>query len=271
MASSQIEFAVQMTCQSCVNSIRKALDGVEGIRKVSINLEKEQVTVDTVLPASHVQKMIEETGRKAVIKGLGGLENKHLGAAVAMMAGSSIVGVVRFVQTNENTCIIDGTIDGLKPGEHGLHIHEHGDITKGCQSLGDHYNPFKKPHGGRESIFRHVGDLGNIAADKTGRAAFRFQDRLVKVGDIIGRSLAISSGRDDLGEGDDVRSKLDGNSGDSRLACGIIARSAGIFQNPKKVCVCDGTSIWDESKKPGSNLPPQAEKLKTTFLPQANT
>lgn len=36
------------------------------------------------------------------------------------------------------------------------------------------------------------------------------------------------------------------------VACGIIARSAGLFQNPKIVCACDGTTIWDEVSKPNS-------------------
>ena len=31
-----------------------------------------------------------------------------------------------------------------------------------------------------------------------------------------------------------------------RLTCGIIARSAGLFQNSKKVCTCDGVTIWEE-------------------------
>ncbi len=35
----------------------------------------------------------------------------------------------------------------------------------------------------------------------------------------------------------------------SRVAGGIIARSAGLFQNPKKVCTCDGVTIWDEARK----------------------
>ena len=28
--------------------------------------------------------------------------------------------------------------------------------------------------------------------------------------------------------------------------CGIIARSAGLFHNTKKVCTCDGVTIWEE-------------------------
>ena len=35
-----------------------------------------------------------------------------------------------------------------------------------------------------------------------------------------------------------------------RLACGIIARSAGLFQNPKQNCSCDGLTIWEERGRP---------------------
>ncbi|GLD74828.1 copper chaperone for superoxide dismutase-like protein [Lates japonicus] len=34
------------------------------------------------------------------------------------------------------------------------------------------------------------------------------------------------------------------------LACGIIARSAGLFQNPKQICACDGVTLWEERDRP---------------------
>lgn len=56
-----------------------------------------------------------------------------LGSAVAMLAGAgNIQGVVRFLQLSEEACLIDGTIDGLDPGPHGLHVHTLGDLTQDC-------------------------------------------------------------------------------------------------------------------------------------------
>lgn len=56
-----------------------------------------------------------------------------LGSAVAMLAGAgNIQGVVRFLQLSEETCLIDGTVDGLDPGPHGLHVHTLGDLTQDC-------------------------------------------------------------------------------------------------------------------------------------------
>lgn len=53
----------------------------------------------------------------------------------------NFTGVVRFVQLDSDNCLIDGTIDGLTPGEHALAVHECGDLSGGCQSVGPHFNP----------------------------------------------------------------------------------------------------------------------------------
>lgn len=166
-----------------------------------------------------------------------------------------INGVVRFSAADDHApaagCVVDGVIDGLKPGLHGIHIHECGDISNGCESLGKHFNPRNSPHGGPNDDInrRHAGDLGNIEADKNGRATFRFMDKIISVYDIIGRSIVVTENADDLGRGNSERSLIDGGTG-ARLACGIIARSAGIFQNFKKICACDGVTLWDERDKP---------------------
>ena len=50
-----------------------------------------------------------------------------------MLAGAGPVqGVVRFLQLSEERCLIDGTLDGLAPGPHGLHVHALGDLTSDC-------------------------------------------------------------------------------------------------------------------------------------------
>ncbi|XP_041035928.1 copper chaperone for superoxide dismutase-like isoform X1 [Carcharodon carcharias] len=248
--SSKLEFAVQMSCDSCANAIRSALVGVNGIHLVDINVSSEQVLIDTTLTSGEVQALIESTGRRAVLKGMGPTAFKDLGAAVAMLGPEGdIKGAVRFLQLSEKQCLIEGTIDGLKPGLHGLHVHEFGDLTSSCLSCGDHYNPGENRHGGPDDTDRHVGDLGNIHANEAGRANFRIQDSRLKVWDIIGRSVVVDSSEDDLGRGDHPLSRTTGNSGD-RLACGIIARSAGLFQNPKKICSCDGVTLWEERDRP---------------------
>ncbi|XP_034532959.1 copper chaperone for superoxide dismutase-like [Notolabrus celidotus] len=245
----KLEFAVQMTCESCAGKIRAALEGRPGVQSFSIDVSKEEVLVESALTSAEVQALIESTGRRAVLKGIGGSE-RDLGSAVAMLEGvGNIVGVVRFLQLSEERCLIDGTVDGLEPGPHGLHVHTLGDLTQDCLSCGEHFNPFGTQHGGPGDSERHVGDLGNIVAGPDGRASFRLEDSQLKVWDVIGRSLVVDAGEDDLGQGGHALSRQTGNSGE-RLACGIIARSAGLFQNPKQICACDGVTLWEERDRP---------------------
>jgi len=32
----------------------------------------------------------------------------------------------------------------------------------------------------------------------------------------------------------------------SRVACGIIARASGMFENAKRICACSGATLWEE-------------------------
>lgn len=41
-----------------------------------------------------------------------------------------------------------------------------------------------------------------------------------------------------------------------RLTCGIIARSAGLFQNSKKFCACDGKILWEDKPLSIPTSPP---------------
>lgn len=90
--------------------------------------------------------------------------------------------------------------------------------------IGGHYNPFGKQHGAPEDEDRHVGSLGNIEVDAEGVAFIHIEDKLVKlIGpySIIGRSLVIHTGEDDLGKGGHELSLINGNAG-SGVAAGVV-------------------------------------------------
>ena len=138
----------------------------------------------------------------------------------------TVKGTILLMQAPGTPTLIKGTITGLTPGEHGFHIHEFGDMSKGCETMGAHYNPGDATHGDLEK--GHVGDLGNIIADDNGTASFSIQaNRVDLIGErsVVGRGLVVHSDRDDLGKGGDEESLKTGNAGD-RLACGVITLRA---------------------------------------------
>ncbi len=131
-------------------------------------------------------------------------------------------GVVYMKQAPGKSTKIYGQINGLEPGEHGIHIHEFGDLSKGCETAGGHYDPDGVEHGDLEK--GHVGDLGNIVANESGTAKFKIiAERVDLTGDrsVVGRALVVHADRDDLGKGGDEESLKTGNAGD-RLGCGVI-------------------------------------------------
>ena len=139
----------------------------------------------------------------------------------------NVQGRILLMQKVGTPTLIKGSISGLTPGEHGFHIHEFGDLSKGCETAGGHYNPDGLDHGDIDS--GHVGDLGNIIADEKGNANFSMVAKRVELlglRSVIGRSVVIHSDKDDLGKGDDQESKKTGNAGD-RLACGVIVLRDG--------------------------------------------
>ena len=133
-----------------------------------------------------------------------------------------VKGSILLMQAPGTPTLIKGTITGLKPGLHGFHIHEFGDMSDGCKSMGGHYNPDNVNHGDLDE--GHVGDLGNITADESGKADFSIQAKRVDlIGDrsVVGRGIVVHEDEDDLGKGGDEESLKTGNAGD-RLACGVI-------------------------------------------------
>ena len=246
-----MEFAVEMTCDGCVDSVKEALHK-KSVRVLSADVQKQQILVESNLPFYEIQDIIETTGKRAALIGQGpSIGKRHLGAAVVEIANGPVKGVVRLLQMDEDNCLVEGTVDGLTPGKHGLNVHEYGDLSNGCLNCGEHFNPTGKNHGGRNELERHVGDLGNIEAGANGRSVFRFLDEHLKVWDIIGRSMVIHADPDDLGKTAQQSSSVDGNSGPG-IACAIIARSSGLLQNSKRFCTCDGISIWDERYLPAA-------------------
>jgi len=149
------------------------------------------------------------------------IEEKEVKEAIAVMNptdGSKVHGVVRFKKDRGGVRII-ASIEGLSPGPHGFHIHEFGDCSSPeANSAGGHFNPTDMPHGGPNAEKRHIGDLGNLEADRNGLARLEVTDNVIRFEgpkSIIGRSIIVHASADDF------KTQPTGNSG-ARVACGVI-------------------------------------------------
>ena len=141
--------------------------------------------------------------------------------------GSGVNGLVKLTHPKGGKCKIVAEITGLKPGQHGFHIHQFGNLTEGCKTAGPHFNPAGCVHGGPDAEVRHVGDLGNVTAGEDGIGHYEVEDHQVSLwgeNTVYGRSFVVHADVDDLGLGGHELSSTTGNAG-GRLACGVIGIS----------------------------------------------
>ncbi|KAK3143934.1 hypothetical protein QOZ80_4AG0306800 [Eleusine coracana subsp. coracana] len=220
------EFMVDMKCEGCVKAVRNKLETLEGLKKIEVDLNNQVVRVLGSLPVKTMLDALQQTGRDARLIGQGNPNDFLVSAAVAEFKGPVIFGVVRLAQVNMELTRVEATFSGLSPGKHGWSINEFGDLTRGAESTGKVYNP--PDH----SSDKPLGDLGTLEAGENGEAHFSGSKEKLKVVDLIGRSIALYTTED--------RS-------DSGIAAAVIARSAGVGENYKKLCTCDGVTIWESS------------------------
>ena len=149
--------------------------------------------------------------------------NKTAGATATLLPtrGSEVRGTMKF-QQRADVVFITGTVTGLTPGPHGLHIHEKGDCTApDGSSAGPHFNPHGSPHGAPTDAGHHGGDFGNIVANEEGTADFSLESRDITLGtephSIIGRAVIVHA------DSDDLKSQPAGKAG-ARLACGLVSK-----------------------------------------------
>ncbi|PSS04111.1 Copper chaperone for superoxide dismutase [Actinidia chinensis var. chinensis] len=218
------EYMVDMKCEGCVNSVKNKLQIVDRVKNVDVDLSNQVIRILGSSPVKAMADALEQTGRKARLIGQGVPED--------------IFGVVHLAQMNMELARIEATFSGLSPGKHGWSINEFGDLTRGASSTGKVFNPSN--HLTENELLKFVvlsiqplGNLGTLDVDEKGEAFFSGVKEKLRIADLIGRSVAVYRSED--------RS-------DPGLTVAVIARSAGVGENYKKLCTCDGTTIWEATK-----------------------
>ena len=251
----EIEFMVEMRCGKCVEKVEKSVLSLEGVIQVSASLGTNTVRVLATSSVKTVEEKIASTGYKTRLVGQGNVElfNERLAerlgmdlrtlrqslAAVAEFKGEayqhgSCKGVVRFVQVNEETATFEADVLGLEKGKkYKLRVRMYGDTTRGVESCGEVYQNTNENEREEEIL---LGEMCAVQAMEDGsiKASLQLPKKFF-VWDIIGRALCIEEVVAGNEEGEGLR------------VAAVLARSAGVGENLKKVCQCDGTVIWESS------------------------
>ncbi|RHZ56193.1 copper chaperone CCS1 [Aspergillus thermomutatus] len=235
----QTTFAVPMTCESCVKDVTNSLYKVEGVKKVEANLKDQLVFIEGTAAPSSIVTAIQTTGRDAILRGSG---TSNSSAVCILETHSTTVpnkirGLARMVQVSSNMTLIDLTINGLAPGKYWATVREAGDISRGAESTGGIWEALKAKVMGSEAPKEPRGIFGSVDVDDKGRGNV-FLDRPVAVWEMIGRSMVVSKSQ----EGPFRREDPD-------TLVGVIARSAGVWDNDKTVCSCSGKNVWQERQE----------------------
>ncbi|KAM9994757.1 hypothetical protein ACTFIY_000943 [Dictyostelium cf. discoideum] len=164
----KVELNVDISCQSCVDSISKELrEKLENTKLVEHDIPEQRIVLQGTDLTQDILETIKNTGRNATICGLsstptttttttstchkkqesvsgsavcslGLIENWQKGCGGSGGIGSKgVYGVIRLLRASTTKTLFEGRITGLKPGKHSLVVHEFGNLMNGCDDLGE--------------------------------------------------------------------------------------------------------------------------------------
>ncbi|KAF2148230.1 superoxide dismutase copper chaperone-like protein [Myriangium duriaei CBS 260.36] len=230
-------FAVPLSCEACIKDVSTSLYKLEGVHNVSAKLQEQLISVEGTAAPSAIVTAIQDTGRDAILRGSG----KSNSAAVCILETHSksvadpVRGLIRMVQVAPSLTIIDLSIRGLSPGTYHATVRETGDISSGPESTGSIWDMVRAKTSGKPETAK--GIFGTVQVSKSGTGSV-FLDKPIEVWEMIGRSIVVSRQQGGKFSKDDPDTLV-----------GVIARSAGVWDNDKTVCSCSGKTVWEERRE----------------------
>ena len=145
-------------------------------------------------------------------------------AQLESKSGSQVTGTITFTKVGDDVQVV-ADVQNLKPGKHGIHIHEKGDCSApDAMSAGGHFNPGGHQHGAPDAKEHHAGDLGNmtVAGDGTGSLMIHSSDLSIAGSDnsVVGHAIIVHE------KADDFVTQPTGAAG-GRIGCGVIVSGSG--------------------------------------------
>ncbi|KAM0306429.1 hypothetical protein HYE67_002441 [Fusarium culmorum] len=230
-------FAVPLSCDGCIKAVSDSLYKLGGIKNVEGNLKDQLVSVKGTAAPSAIVEAIQATGRDAILRGSGASNS----AAVSILEtfedpvdglyeepSRDVRGLARMVQVSSGRTLVDLSIRGVSPGKYRASIRAYGDLKNGATSTGPVWS-------GEDKKLR--GDLGLVEVGEDGRGA-SFVDHEFQIWEVIGHAMVLTRQEE----------KAEPLKNDKDTVVGIIARSAGMWDNDKTVCSCTGKTLWEERK-----------------------
>lgn len=230
----QATFSVPMHCNACTQDISRALSKLPGVQETDLSLSKQLLTITSTTPPSAIISTIQDTGRTAILRGSG----KANSAAVCILETpppptppsvpetSPVRGLARLIEVSDRITLLDMTLTGLPAGTYSASIRQSGDISNVPRSMGGVFTGLERDK---------TGDLGTLEVVETGRGSL-IGEIDWRVWEMVGRGVVVER----LGE-----EKEEGN----RVVVGVVARSAGVWENDKVVCACSGKTVWEEREE----------------------
>ena len=230
----EANYAIDCKQEISTEFIKQCLPGDIHVSDLKVIPEQKMVGIVSNAAPSLIIEAFQAHGMDAILRGSG----KSNSSAVCILedfgesgnkttyADSQIQGLVRIVQIKDdggdNATMFDISLRGNIPaGEYVVSINESGDISQGLESTGGTFYEFK----GR-TLQCKVAPTPGLGRGLV--SAHAFWGAPVKTWEIIGRSFVVRNLSTGTGLG------------------GIIARSAGAWENDKQVCACSGKTVWEE-------------------------
>ncbi|KAK8849607.1 hypothetical protein IAR55_004942 [Kwoniella newhampshirensis] len=275
------EFAVDMTCQNCVNAVSGALRDVPGVERYDIDLESKRVTITGKTPPSHLLTALKSTNRQVIVRGTSSASlNTPTQAAVSILESplplpASIASTSNPILAGvENPISSSGLSDRALPG---MNEEEHSQKVFGiCRfvqiapkivlmdltvrlppparvGLGTadkaRYNVYVSSTGNLVDPPITTGKpfvkLGEIEPDKEGYGDM-FKEVDGELWEWIGRGCIVEAASS-VSMPPNARASTR-TSTIGRIFAGVVARSAGAWGNDKTVCACSGRTMWEEGR-----------------------
>ena len=230
----QATFSVPMHCDACIENISTALSKLPGIQQTEFSLPKQLLTTTSTTPPSTIISTIQDTGRTAILRGSGKVNS----AAVCILEtpppptppsvpeASPVRGLARLIELSDRITLLDMTLTGLPTGTYNASIRQGGDISDVPRSMGGVFTGLEGDK---------TGNLGFLEVDATGKGSLVAEVEW-RVWEMVGRGVVVER----TGEEKDRR---------NGFVVGVVARSAGVWENEKVVCACSGKTVWEEREE----------------------